>query len=316
MLEILNIVAPVFGLIGFGWLVIKSGYVSREAGRYLAEFAFKIAMPALLFRAALHVGEMPSSPWKLAAAYFLAAASVWLLSAVLTWYPLRRTQADGASIAMATTFSNSVMLGMPLALSAFGPQAAAPGALLITLDSPLLWIAATLHIEASRRTRESGSLLFALSKIITDLAKNPIILALLAGTAGRFIGLELPDVVDRFTKIVADGAVPAALMALGMSLATYKMSGQAPTLTVICLLKLFLFPALTFVFSVYVFDLPPLWTAIATLFAAMPVGANAYLFAERYRSATGSVSTSIAISTAIAIVTVSALLVWLSTQVH
>ena len=315
MSQILLIVTPVFGLIGLGWFVIKVGYVSDVAGRYLAEFAFKIAMPALLVRATLSIGDMPSSPLNLIAAYFLAAACVWVLATLLTWFPLRRPQTDGAAIAMSATFSNSVMLGVPLALSAFGPEAAAPGALLISLDTPLLWIAATLHYEASRRGGAGGSLLRSIGRIIVDLVKNPIILALAAGTAGRFAGLELPELVDKTTALIAQAAVPSALIALGMSLATYKMAGQAPSLTVICILKLFLFPILTFVFSVYLFDLPPLWTAIATLFAAMPVGANAYLFAERYRSAVGSVSTSIAISTAIAIVTVSALLFWLAERV-
>lgn len=308
MLQIIVIVAPVFGLIGLGWLVVKTGYVSDGAGRVLAEFAFKIAMPVLLFRAMLSIGEMPGSPLMLVAAYFGAAAVVWLLAVIATTVVLRRPQRDAAGIAMGATFSNSVMLGIPLALSAFGPEAAAPAALLVSLDTPILWIAATLHVSLFANADDGTSPLRAVGRIVVDIIKNPIVAALIAGTVARIVGFEPPDLLDKFLELIAQAAVPTALAALGMSLATYKMSGQAPSLGVICLLKIVAFPILTYVACVHVFDLPPLFSAIAILFAAMPVGANAYLFAERYQSAPRSVSTSIAISTAIALVTVSALL--------
>ncbi len=308
--QIVPIVLPVFSLIFLGWAVVKSGYVSESAGKGLAEFAFKVAMPALLFQSVLGIGAWPSSPLNLVLAYFSAAAIVWIIATAATALILRRPAPDGASLAMGATFSNSVMLGIPLAISAFGPEAAAPAALLVSLDSPLLWIAATLHISATQRDGQ-GTPLRAIGGILLDLSKNPIVMSLVAGTVARFAGLELPPLVDKTVSLLADGAVPAALVALGMSLATYRMAGQAPTLTMICVLKLLAFPALTYAMCVYVFAVQPLWTAIATLFAAMPVGANAYLFAARYEKAVGSVSTAIAISTAIAVFSVSILLIWL-----
>lgn len=310
MLQIITIVLPVFGLILLGWTFAKTGYLSETAGKGLSEFAFEVAMPALLFKAVLGIGTWPSSPINLILAYFSAAAIVWILATIFTSVVLRRPAADGSALAMGSVFSNSVMLGIPLALSAFGPEAAAPAALLVSIDSPVFWIAATMHLSASQ-LGDKVSPWKALGNIIADLARNPIIMSLVLGTLGRFAGLELPPLVDRAVSLVADAAVPTALFALGMSLATYRMAGQGPTLAMLCILKLLAFPVLTFVMCVYVFEVQPLWTAIATLFAAMPVGANAYLFAARYEKAIGSVSTSIAVSTAIAVFTVTGLLYWL-----
>lgn len=306
MTQIITIVVPVFGLILIGWVAARSGYVSAGSGRVLAEFAFKIAMPALLFRSMLSVGDMPGSPMLLVAAYFLSAALVWIVATVATLLLLRRSAPDAAGIAMGSTFSNSVMLGVPLALSAFGPEAAAPAALLISLDTPALWIIATLHHAFA--TRNDGPVLPRLGGVILDLAKNPIILALLAGIAARAWGVVVPELPDRMLMLLQQAAVPSALCALGMSLATYEIKGQAPTLALICILKLVLFPVAAYVFCVLVFQLPPLWSAIAILFASMPVGANAYLFAQRYERAVGSVSSAIAVSTAIAVVSVAGVL--------
>mgnify|MGYP001484362579 CR=1 FL=1 len=58
----------------------------------------------------------------------------------------------------------------------------------------------------------------------------------------------------------------------------------------------------------FVFVLPPLWSAIAILFASMPVGANAFMFAAKYDRVVGSVSAAIGITTALSIVSVFAVL--------
>jgi malonate transporter and related proteins len=318
MLAILEIVTPVFGIILIGWFAARVGYVGPAVGKAVAEFAFKVAMPALLFRAMMSIGAMPGSPLKLVGAYISSVLIVWLLAALLTKVILRRPQADAAVIAMGATFGNTVMLGIPLAISAFGMEAAAPMALLVSIDGPLLWILGTLHIEGALREAVGGSgksPTVAFRTILLDLLRNPIILALLIGTLWRVAALPLPVLADRLLALLAQGAVPAALFALGMGLATYEIKGQTATLSLITLLKLFAFPAIAGAISVYVFDLPKLWLAIILLFTAMPVGANPFLFATRYERGLGSISASIAVSTAIAVVTISVLLYYLKAMV-
>jgi malonate transporter and related proteins len=245
---------------------------------------------------------------------------VWLLAALLTKAVLRRPQADAAVIAMGSTFGNTVMLGIPLAISAFGIEAAAPMALLVSIDAPLLWIVGTLHIEGALRDQTGGaangkSPAAAIRTILLDLLRNPIVLSLLVGSLWRVGELPLPVLADRLLELLARGAVPAALFALGMGLATYEIKGQTATLSLITLLKLFVFPAIAAVISIYVFDLPKLWIAIMLLFTAMPVGANPFLFATRYDRGLGSISASIAVSTAIAVVTISMLLYYLKVMI-
>jgi malonate transporter and related proteins len=315
MFAILEIVLPVFGLLALGFVAVRWRYMSDGASRVVAEFAFKVAMPALLFRAMLAIGPMPGSPWRLIATYVGAVLILWVATTLLTKFVLRRPAADAPSIAMGVCFGNTVMLGVPLALTAFGPEAAAPLALLISFDTPLLWIIATLHIEAVRHgeTTSGGSPLLALRGVLFDLLRNPIVLPLIAGTLWRFTELGIPRLLDRLLEMLAGAAVPAALFALGMSLAAYEIKGQTRTLSLIILLKMFAFPALVFVLGTWVFELPPLWLAIALLFAAMPVGANAFLFATRYERAVNSVSAAIALSTAIAVVTTAIVLYVLRT---
>jgi hypothetical protein len=307
MSAILVIVAPVFVILFLGWSAARFSYLADGTARLLAQFAFKIAMPALLFRAMLTVRELPGNPWALVGLYLTTVSLLWLLATLATRALLHRPAADGAAIAMGATFSNSVMLGIPLALSAFGPDAAVPIALLITLDTPVLWIMATLHVEWATRS-SGGPPLAVLGGLARDLATNPIILPILLGTAWRLLELPMPILADRILALLAEAALPSALFALGMSLAGYRLSGEARTLATISVLKLLAMPAIVWVLAAHVFELPAVWRETALLFAALPVGANAYLFAERYQRAVGSVSAAIALSTLVAVLTVPALL--------
>lgn len=310
MSEIILIVAPIAGLVLLGWFVAKTGYLPAEAISVLPAFAFRVTMPALIFRAFVSVDELPSSPQTMIVVYFGAVAIVWVLASLATTFVLRRPAPDAAPIAMASSFSNTVMLGLPLSYAAFGPEAAIPAAIIIAIDTPLMWLAAVLHIEVALHGKR-GLSLQAVKPIFARLITNPIIISTLTGVAARLGGLQLGELPTRFIDLLADAAVPTALFALGMSLSTFRLAGQLPTLVAMTVLKLAVLPAAVFVLAVFVLPLSPAWFAVAMLFAALPVGANPYLFAAQYGRAEGTLSASIAVTTVLSLVTVSAMLYYL-----
>lgn len=307
MHEILLIVAPVAGLVLLGFVAAKLNCLPEAAIAGLPAFAFKVTMPALIFRAFLSVNELPSAPEAMIYVYFGTVAIIWVLISLLTVALLRRPAADAAPISMATSFSNSVMLGLPLSLSAFGPESTISAAIIIAIDTPLMWLVAVTQIEFALAGERRFSLA-ALRPVIIRLFTNPIILATLAGVSGRFAGLELSGVPERFIDLLAGAAVPVALFAMGMTLSTFSLRGQTPTLIVMTVFKLLLMPMIVVLLAHYVWPLPPVWFATAVLFAALPVGANPFLFAAQYERAQGTLSASIAVTTMLSLVTVSAVL--------
>ncbi len=302
MIVILTILAPVFALIALGFLAAKFRYLPDNAAKVLAEFGFKVAMPALLFLAMLGIKPSESSPFLLWAAFLSAMLVTWLAASVIVPLLLRRPMSDTPAIAMASTFGNTVMLGIPIGLVALGPDAATPMALMVAAHAPLLWIIATLQQEITGRSA-GGSILHSLRGVIWDLIRNPIIMSLAIGALGYVIGLKLDPVSTRILKLLGQAAVPTALFALGMTLATFRLSGRTSTLIVICSLKLLLYPLVAWFIVTTMIDLPPIWAKSVILFSALPVGANAYLFAARYDKAVGSTSAAIAVSSLISLVT-------------
>ena len=302
MLDILTVVAPVFAVIALGYATARLELIRPEIGKSVSDFAFLLAVPALLFRTMAQAEPSGAAALGVLATFFCAAAAVWLLAAVGTRVLLRRPAADGASIAMNATFGNVVMLGLPLALSGFGAAAWAPMALIISLHTPLLWLIASLHMALADQSQDTP-LRIVLAALFKDLIRNPIIVSVLAGTLWRFTDLGLAAVVDQTLALLGQASVPCALVALGMSLTGFRIAGQAPTLTMICFLKLLVMPLLAWLLGSRLFALPEDLLALVVLLAAMPTGANAFVFASRHGRALNSASGAVALGTAITAIT-------------
>ena len=314
MQSVIATVAPIFGLIAIGFLIARTAYLPDTAGKGLAEFVYAVAIPALLFRTMIETGHVEVSPLALWASYYGAVAVVWLIAALLARFVLRRTPTDGASIAMASGFGNIVMLGLPLALDRFGAEAGTPTAVIIAISSPILWFAGTLHIELAAR-RGDSSLMAMLRDLLVSLIRNPIIMSLVAGSLYGLTGIGLHPVLDKTIALLGQAAIPGSLLALGLGLAAFKLSGQAATIAAIVFLSLVATPAVAWVLAFDVFGLPPVWAGVTVLLAACPPGANAFLFATHFKAAAGSVSAAVAVGTALAPITVSIVILLLEGRI-
>jgi len=294
------IVAPVFALIAAGYAAVLFRFVSETANKGISEFAFSIAIPALLFRTIV-VSEFPAvNAFQVWGAYYGALALVWI-AALLMSSLLRQEREDGPVFAIGAIYGNIVMLGVPLTLSALGSQAAGPMALILSVNTPLLWLCGTLQMAWVDRNR-SGSAASLVWPIILDLARNPIMIAIGLGLLWRFTGVGLHPVVDRTIELLAQAGSPTALIALGINLFRFEVRGAKLGIVVMCALKLLAMPAVAWMLA-HLLQLPPLVAGVVVLLAAMPTGANAYIFAVQYQRLVNPVSGAVALGTMLAAVT-------------
>lgn len=305
----IDTVLPVFGLIILGYGLAKTNIIDAAAGRGIGLFVFNVAIPAFLFRTVTSMGVQEGAPWALWLAFYGGLALTWLLTALVSRHITSLNVSGGAAASMAAGFGNLALLGTPLALAHFGPVIAEPLGMILSIHAPVLWTAATLHRELSRHSSS-----FSLADVFKTLSKmligNAIILALLAGALWRLTGLGLHPVPDRMLSMLSDAGVPTALLALGVSLAAYSLRGSWAGMFALIALKMVAMPIFVFLIARYAVSLPPLWLKVAVLFAAMPTGANAFLFSQKNDEVVPAVSGAVALGTGFAAVTAS-LLLWL-----
>jgi predicted permease len=309
---ILEIIVPVFGIVGIGYAAARLGWFRPEATKGLSSFVFDFAIPAMLFRT-MATTELPHQiEWAYLVSYFGGGYGAWLIGSLASYLVFRRGGAEPAIAGMTGGFSNTVMLGVPLVLTALGDQATLPLFLIIAFHSWQLLSVVTIQAEAGLGAGQDMRSLPV--NVIKGLVRNPIIIALLGGVLYNIAGLPLPHVVDTLTGTLGRAALPCAVFAMGASLAGYRIAGSVGEAGVGVVLKLVLHPILVWVLATHVFAVDPLWRDVAVILASLPVGINVYLMAQRYQAGIAPTVTAVLISTALSVLTVAGVLTLLEVR--
>lgn len=308
MTILLSTVAPVFGIMAIGFAAARFRVLDEASVRGLVLFVFNFAIPILLF-GSLAAIELPENvSWGFLVAFYVGSGGAYALG-MLTgrWYG--RDLAAQAIFGMSGAFANLVLLGVPVILTAFGPEAALPMFLIIGFHSMTFMPITVGLIHAGRGDGVSWQ--SQLREVVIAVLRNPIVIGLMAGFAMNLSGLALPGGVDRIVELMGGAAVPTALFAMGASLFGYPARGDQAPAIVLTVVKLLIHPFLVWVVAVPLLGLEGLWVSVAVVLAAMPTAVNTYLFGERYQAAPGVAARTVLISSIFAVLTVSALLVLL-----
>lgn len=307
MLHILSIVLPVFGLIALGYGARRAKLVLDRTGDGLSDYVFTIAVPALIFKTLTSADLPASQPWGYWLAYFSAVIVVWSLAMLIGHRVFKLARMDNIITGFSAAQANTVMVGIPLILEAYGKPGAVPLFLLIAIHLPIMMTAATIMAEKGQAHWK---------RMIRQLLLHPILLAIFISTAFRLSGMAVPGAIKTIIDMLGASAIPCALFAMGIALYRYGIGEDFKIAASITALKLILHPLLVYIFAFHIFAMPPVWAGVAVLFAASPVGVNAYLFAERYRAGMRIASSAIALSTALSVITTGFWLAFLGVGFH
>lgn len=293
---ILNIILPVFGLVAIGFIVGRPPVFPADFAKSLSNFIFYLALPCLLFRSMASRGLPHGDEMNLIVAYYLALTGVMIASFLYARWVYRETLGGAATLMLGSCFSNTVLVGVPLMLAAFGQPGLQQMLLLVTGHAAWLIGIATVLAEASKAGQGGGVVRIAV-QTLTALVKNPVIIAILTGLAFGALGLRIPGPIDSAMRMLGEAAVPCSLFALGASLVGLTVTDLLGRTLFMTLVKLLVLPAVVFVSGRYIFDLPPLTLAVAVTTASMPSGMNAFLFAQRYETHVARTASSTMLTT-------------------
>lgn len=303
--EITSIVVPVFVLIGIGYVTAKTNLLSQNVGEALGQYVYVIAIPVLIFKTLAIIDLGNNNPWLLWGAYFSGVTVIWTLATLIIRLGFGREARAGVVAGISAAFANTVMIGIPLVSSVYGEAGLIPLLIIISVHLPVMTVVTAILMERAAALDGVGTrpgtkdLLASIGK---GLATNPIVIALVAALVWRTLALPIEGITKDVLDRISSTALPVALLSLGMSMVLYGIRGNVLPGLILSFLKIVLMPAVVYLCAVYLFRLPPLWTAVATLTAACPTGINAYIFAQRYGTGHAMSTNSITITTLLAVV--------------
>ncbi len=306
MTVLLNVIAPVFAVAALGYAATRFRVIGEEGVKGLVLFVFDFAIPVLLFRALATIALPEAIPWSLLVAFYGGSAIVYALGLAAGRFLFRRPFDQATIFGMSAGFCNTVLIGIPVILTAFGPEATLPLFLIISLHPALLMPLTVGLIQASRGTGfPVGE---QVRTVVLAVVANPIIVGLALGLAVNLAGLTIPAPIDRGAELLGASAVPCALFAMGASLTAFHVAGEVKPALVLASLKLIVHPAIVWTVGSLVFGLGGIWLAVAVVMASMPTGVNAYLFGARYGAAEGVAAGTVLLSSVASVATISAIL--------
>lgn len=303
MEPILNIVLPVFAIVGAGYLCGVRGILGEDSSVALNSFVYWVALPAMLFRAMAKVDlERVFNP-EFFIGFLGAIVVIGAISVLAACLLFRRNLAEAAIHAMNGVYGNSGYMGIPLALTAFGQAAALPAIVATVINTALVVAVAVFLIEFG--TKGGGNKLRVLGNVLSAMARNPMLIAPALGLCWAASGLALPVPVDTFTGILGAAAGPCALFAIGLFMVGKPRSEGRAEVGVMTLTKLAVQPLVTALMVLVILPVDPLWAKVAILMAALPTGAGSFVLAQAYGIYVLRTSSMILTSTVLSVATIS-----------
>ncbi|MBZ0128371.1 MAG: AEC family transporter [Rhodobacteraceae bacterium] len=304
---LIEVILPVFLVLGFGYIAVARGYFSDEALDGLMRFAQNFAIPLLLFRAIATLDLSHGYDAGLFLSYYTGSTIAFALGIAGARLIFARPWTDAVSIGFSALFANSLMLGLAIMERAYGADSLVPNYAIVSIHAPFCYFLGITTMEIVRSSgRGFGRTAVSVAR---TMFRNNLMLAIGLGFAVNLSGLVIPGAIMEALNMIVRAALPVALFSLGGVLVRYRPEGDMGAVMMVCAISLFIHPGIAWVLSTQVFHLSDGFVKGAVLTAAMAPGVNSYMFANMYGAARRVAATAVLTGTLFSVLSVS---LWLT----
>ncbi|GGJ34504.1 AEC family transporter [Paenarthrobacter histidinolovorans] len=297
MIGVLSGFFVVWAIILVGMFVGRRDILGGNARSVLSSLTFFVASPALLFetlsKAKLH--DVFAAPLLVTA---VGAVVTGLLFFLIVKFWLKRSMPEALMSSMSASLANSANLGIPIAVFVLGDASYVAPLLIFQLAffTPMYLMA----LDASTSSHRTTPLRFVLM-----IVKNPMIVGSALGLLVAGTGFEVPSLILEPIHLIGGAAIPAMLMAFGMSLngskPLQKSAGRRLDTLLASGFKLIVHPLVAYLFARFALGMDghALFAVVVT--AALPTAQNVFVAANRYQAGITVAKDTVLITTIVAV---------------
>ncbi|MBK0330632.1 AEC family transporter [Brachybacterium sp. MASK1Z-5] len=270
----------VWCLIAIGWIVGRTGVLGEQGRFVLNRTTFFLASPCLVLTSLLEsdLGQVLSTPMLIAGVSGLVSGGLLLLIVRLL---TKRRGAELVVTAISGSVVNGANMGFPIAAYVLGDTSHALPVILFqqAIYTPLYLF--VLHaVTTKMRPSPAG--------VLRNIASNPTIVAAAVGIVLVVCGVKLPEVILQPFGSIADMAIPAMLLAYGISLMgsapLAKDDGYRGLIAIATVFKLAVMPVIALGLGLLL-GLGGHDLFAVVVMAALPTAQNVFVAASQYKAA-------------------------------
>jgi predicted permease len=294
---VITSLVPVILLIAAGYATGKLGWMRLAAMKDYTNLIFMVLLPPLLFRTMAQ--SHPENVQVLPVLAYLGSMVI-LFTMVLAFTGINQR---GAILGLASSYGNTVMIGIALVGFAYGAAGQAVLFSLLSVHAIIMLTSATLFLEWLRSKNSDVHPAKAAAQALWNALLQPTTWPILLGLAFSQTGWSIPLVVDRPLQLLAQAFSPVALLLVGLTLSNTAFGSHIKPALGLSVLKNFVQPALVWVLG-HLMGLQGLPLTVMVVAAALPMGANVFMFSQRYEESQDLITTSVSVSTVMALFSV------------
>ncbi|GAA5131590.1 AEC family transporter [Thalassotalea piscium] len=306
-MNIIEIILPLALICFLGYGCAKHSWLSKADIDAISKLTFKLLIPAFLFQK-MATTELAGN---VNINYFFAFYGPLLFSYSIAYlinysfHTEHKTHSAPSSVfALGASYSNTVIVGIPVLIAAFGDNSISLVFLIITFHSALLFTLTSVLAINSQRQNDPNKVKDAIwHKLAQQTLLNPLVASITLGLIVNLLPISLPAVLNNTLILLGSPAIALALFLLGCSLTFYRIKQQKYFITFATIMKLIVLPALVYITSKHLLKLPYEVICTLVIISACPTGVNAYLIAKIQNIQRETVAGTIVASTLCCLIT-------------
>jgi predicted permease len=287
----------VWCIILVGMFVGRRGILGENARSVLSALTFFVASPALLFEtlSKANLNDIFAAPLLVTAIGAIATAALFF---IIVRFLLKRSVPESLMSSMGASLANSANLGIPIAVFVLGDASYVAPLLIFQLAffTPLFLMA----LDATTSTHRTTPLGFVLM-----ILRNPMIVGSGLGLLVAGTGWHVPELVMQPIHLIGGAAIPAMLLAFGMSLNGSRplqaSAGRRLDTLLASGFKLIVHPALAYVFARFALGMENQALFAVVVTSALPTAQNVFVAASRYQTGLTVAKDTVLITTIVAV---------------
>lgn len=231
-----KITAPVFVMLFLGLWLKKRNKINDAFIKTSSQLVYSLGLPVMLFITCATADTSRATDWTLLIAFAVMTGLVFIGSLLTAHWHCSDKRDEGVFIQGAFR-GNLVILGLAFCANAYGEKGLALASLPVAM-TVIVYNVLSVYV-LNRSLSESGA---SLKPTLIGIAKNPLIIAIALGFLVNLCRITLPEVILDSGKYLSQMVLPLALICIGGSLGTARLTHIDSATMSACVWKLILSP--------------------------------------------------------------------------